>query len=209
LKGCICVFAKPPLPGEAKTRLVPALGAQGAAALARAFLEDTWALTTSRSWARAVLATTAPFSVPGSGEPWLQGPGDLGVRLETILRRALLEHPFAIALGADAPDLPASRLEDARAALESSDAVIGPATDGGFYLLGLKQCPEGIFAGIAWSRPDTGRTLEDRLAERGWRVRRLEPWSDVDEPGDLAALRERIPSGSATAQALLRMPGHG
>src|SRR5690606_41919544 len=104
----ICVFAKPPVPGQVKTRLLPEVGAEGAARLARAFLEDTLAMVGEVPGVHAVLATTAPFSVPGvpPERVWLQGDGPLGARLERILRRGLDEAPAAVALGADSPGLP-------------------------------------------------------------------------------------------------------
>src|SRR3712207_8897558 len=80
-EAALCVFAKPPRAGEAKTRLTPALGAEGAARLARAFLQDTWALVTRVQWATPVLASAGPWPeglLPGPLEVWPQGEGDLG-----------------------------------------------------------------------------------------------------------------------------------
>ena len=155
---CICVFAKPPEPGTVKTRLGPAVGNKGSATLAEAFLKDVWSAVQSLPWARTVIASTAPLSplvVGGSPEVWLQGQGDLGARVERILRRALSQSEFAMALGADNPGLPLRLLEQARDAMRSADSVIGPCEDGGFYLLGLRQCPPGLLDGITWSHTDT------------------------------------------------------
>lgn len=134
-RACIFVFAKHPLAGRAKTRLIPRLGNSGAAELATAFLEDTWAVVSALPWAKPVLASTEeglPECLPGPVEIWLQGKGDLGTRLENIFRRALGDQSYAIALGADSPGLPAKFLEQARDALSQVDAVIGPCEDGGF-----------------------------------------------------------------------------
>ncbi len=122
----ICIFAKPPVPGQVKTRLAVALGPERAAALARAFLDDTIAAVRRLPRAQVALASTEP--VPGDVPVLLQGEGDLGERIERVLRAALELAPFAIAIGADAPGLPPGLLEAARAALERADAVTARRT---------------------------------------------------------------------------------
>jgi len=201
-KGCICIFAKPPLPGRVKTRLIPHLGSAGAAELATAFLQDTWASVSALPWVEPVLTSTQecfPACVPTPMEIWLQGEGDLGARLENILRRALREHPYAIALGADSPGLPRTFLEQARSKLHRGDAVIGPCDDGGFYLIGLRRCPSGLFDGISWSASDTFDETLANLRRAGMRVQVLEPWFDVDWPEDLARLQASISTGRIVA----------
>ena len=202
----VCVFAKPPRAGEVKTRLSGALGRAGAATLAKGFFADTWASVSCRPWAHVLLATTdsEPPVLPGptSTERWLQGSGDLGDRMESVLARALglrLGDPV-LALGCDSPDLPFDRLELAREALSSHDAVLGPAEDGGYYLLGLKRCPPGLLAGLPWSTAETCARTHERLVEAGLSVHRLEPWFDVDTPEDLSRLIVRL------QQDVLRAP---
>ena len=186
----VCVFLKPPRSGEVKTRLIPAVGADGAAMLAQSFFEDIWEAVHSLEWARPILATTE-FVNFGS-EVWLQGEGDLGKKLENILRRALRESTAALALGADSPGLPMRLLENAHEALEKSDAVLGPSEDGGFYLFGLKNCPDKLLSGIRWSQPDTFSQTMSRLRQAGLSVSILEHWFDVDTPKDLQRLRSLI-----------------
>ncbi len=211
----LCVFAKPPRAGEAKTRLAPALGAEGAAALARAFLSDTWELVTRLPWARPVLASTGPWPeglLPSPVEVWQQGEGDLGARMERVLRRGLEVCPTAMALGADSPGLPAAHLEAARAALSGADAVFGPSEDGGFYLLALRRLPAGAFADLPWSQPETLERTEARLRSLGLTVARVAPFFDVDVPEDLARLEAELGAGrlhapsTAAALATLRSP---
>ena len=193
----VCIFAKPPVAGEVKTRLAVSLGPRVAARLARAFLDDTIDAVRSLPWADCVLATTAPF---GCELPiLLQGEGDLGARIEQVLRAALVQSPSALAIGADAPALPARLLEGARAALGRADAVLGPAEDGGFYLLGLNRCPKGLLADLPWSSPETCLRTAQRLREHGFRVEELEPWFDVDRPADLDRLRREIERGGIVA----------
>lgn len=135
----------------------------------------------------------------------LQGTGDLGERIERVLRTALRLAPYAIAIGADSPALPTRLLEAARAGLERSEAVIGPAEDGGFYLIGLRACPEGLLRGLSWSASDTfARTLE-RLREHGLRVEVLERWFDVDRAEDLERLRELLRRGEIHAPRTARL----
>lgn len=192
-RGTVAVFAKPPRPGLAKTRLIPALGAEGAAALAQAFLAD--ALDTARAArvGRVVLATTeldrAALGVGPRAACWLQGEGDLGARMARILARACAEGPWGIALGADAPALPAALLRDAARALAEVDAVLSPTPDGGYALLGLRRVPEGLLDGLPWSTAGTLDATVSRLRERGLSVWLLPPSFDVDEPDDLVGLR--------------------
>lgn len=201
-KGRICVFAKPPKPGVVKTRLIPLVGEEAAATLARAFLLDTCAAVRGLNWAKPVLAVTEAFpssDVPDRFEGWQQGEGDLGARLERVLRRGLEDSPFAIAVGADSPGLPLEYLEQACATLTFADAVIGPCDDGGFYLLGLRRCPEGLFAGIPWSHRNTFAQTLAKLKAAGLRVSILDAWFDVDRPEDLTRLRRKIACGQIQA----------
>ena len=128
----ICVLAKPPEAGRVKTRLAATLGAEGAAALASCFLADTLAGLAGLDWAQVIVASTGPLAA-GDHEIWPQGEGDLGARLERVLRRALTLAPCALAIGADSPGRPASLFAAAWAALRDADAVLGPAEDGGLH----------------------------------------------------------------------------
>jgi rSAM/selenodomain-associated transferase 2/rSAM/selenodomain-associated transferase 1 len=192
----VCIFAKPPIAGQVKTRLAAALGSEAAAELACAFLDDTLAAVRALGWARVTVASTAPRE---GVETLLQGEGDLGARIERVLRAALADAPFAIAIGADAPALPRRLLEAARDALQRADAVLGPADDGGFYLLGVRRCPEGLLADLPWSRSDTFVRTLARLRERGLRTELIDPWFDVDRVEDLEQLRALIEGGAIDA----------
>jgi rSAM/selenodomain-associated transferase 1 len=208
---CVCVFAKPPRPGEVKTRLAPQLGDEGAAALAHAFFLDTWATSSELPWAQSVLATTDVASPEWSQLPqervWSQGRGTLGDRLERILRRALRSWPTAIAVGTDLPGLPPALFDSARQALQSADAVLGPVDDGGFYLIGLRACPVGLLADLPWSAPDTFTRTLGRLRSRGLQTTIVPPWFDVDEPMDLLKLRAMLERGRLHAPATARVLG--
>lgn len=204
----VLVFAKPPRPGVAKTRLAALLGAEAAAALARAFFDDTWRTVSALAWAEPVLVTTEPEAPEWRGRRirrvWPQGPGDLGRRMARALDLALASSRSAIAIGTDSPGLPTAYLEAARLALESADAVLGPATDGGFYLIGLRRAPEDLLDGLPWSSVETFERTRNRLLELGLSVHVLPEWFDVDHPEDLAGLRRRLARGDIDAPSTAR-----
>ena len=183
----LCVFAKPPRPGEVKTRLARSLGAEAAATLSQAFFLDTWRSAARCAWAHAILATTDPAAPQWAGiaSVWDQGGGDLGHRLERVLSRALEAAPIALAIGADTPGLPPRFLELARDALTTFDAVLGPCEDGGFYLIGLRCCPAGLFAGLPWSTERIAEQTMQRLRDFGFTVKTLPSWFDLDRIEDL------------------------
>lgn len=214
VEAIICIFAKPPRPGEVKTRLAADLGIEEAAALARAFLQDSWAVAQEHPWARPILATTSEMATAvdlrPAPEQWSQGNGDLGQRMERVLRRALGHAPAAIALGSDSPGMPPSALEQTRELLQAGNhAVLGPADDGGYYLLALSRCPEGLLQDLPWSRPDTMAATLERLEWVGLRAALCEPWFDVDHLNDLHRLRRLLQRGEIiaphTAEALRKL----
>lgn len=200
----VCIFAKPPVPSEVKTRLIPVLGAANAAQLASAMLLDVWRTVESCPGVRSILATTQlgefPMSV-SSNDCWLQGDGDLGQRIDRILRRALRDCPAAIAVGADSPGLTTAHLTAALDGLKLNDAVIGPSLDGGFYLLGLKRCHSGLFRSIPWSSEQTCQVLRSNLRKEKFAVAELDPLCDVDEPGDLLFLEKQLAADPFLAPA--------
>ena len=208
-KGYVCVFAKPPRPGVVKTRLAAEVGSKCAAALARAFWRDTWSAVCSLPWAQPVLATTdvdsPDWKIARGAEIWLQGDGDLGERLERVLRRALGLGPFAVAIGTDTPGLPPSFLEQARNCLRTASAALGPCDDGGFYLIGLRRCPPGLLRNLPWSVGDTFVQTLAQMRNCGLRTRVLPPWFDADRPSDLRRLQSLLARGEIFAPETARI----
>ena len=186
----IALFAKFPRAGEVKTRLIPGVGAEAAAGIHRALVERTIA-TVRRSGLPLALyisgASQADFA------RWLgddialreQGEGDLGARLARVAAPAIL-------LGADIPDLTAEHLRDAARALEDVPVVIGPAQDGGYYLLGFNQKVPFLFDDMAWGTDAVRAETQRRLEERGIAWCELDPLADCDRPEDLARWPELI-----------------
>jgi rSAM/selenodomain-associated transferase 1 len=200
-EAMVCIFAKPPIPGSVKTRLIPELGPERAAELAEAFLEDTVAMVRTLSWAECIIAATKTFARPyfKPEEVWLQSEGDLGDRLEKVLRLALKRRPIVLAIGADSPGLPAEYLARAREALKNADAVLGPSADGGFYLIGLKDCPVGVLDGIQWSHSTTLAATTAKLEQFGMKTVLINPWFDIDSHQDLERLRRQLVADPAAA----------
>ena len=199
----VCIFAKAPRAGEVKTRLAHAVGADRAAQLAAAMLQDTIGEVT-RAGLPTVLATTEPKALQAYGlEVWDQGGGDLGQRLERVIRRATALTGYALCIGADSPALTALELLEAQRALGDHDAVLAPAEDGGFVLLGLKHCPAGLLSEILWSHASTGTAVRGRLEQRGYRVTTLPQGWDIDHVEDLERLGGLPPQVAPNSRALV------
>jgi uncharacterized protein len=192
-RTALAVIAKEPVAGLAKTRLVPALGEEGAARAAAAMLADT--LATVRSvgadpWlcftpagARERLRRLAPgFRLLA------QAPGDLGDRLAACLADLLAAGADRVAIvGADTPHVPIASYRRAFALLEQNDVVLGPAIDGGYYLVAAKTARPELFVGIPMG---TDMVLSETLARAtrdGLVVALLPPLRDLDRVEDLAA----------------------
>lgn len=193
----LIVMAKAPAPGLAKTRLIPALGATGAAALAARLLEHTMAMAMTSGLTSVTLAVTPDRDHPAflrlaSGHPGLQivlqSSGDLGQRMQTAMQPGLATHDKVLLIGTDAPALDAKALLSAAAALDAADAVFVPALDGGYALVGLVHPQPALFDGMRWSTPHVMEDTRIRARAAGLRWTELAPVADIDEPGDLRHL---------------------
>ena len=189
----IVIFAKAPVPGKVKTRLIPALGAEGAAQLAAKMLHST-AREALESDVGSVELCADPdpphrdwfLQVPQDLIPTPQGRGDLGERLASAARRVIAGGEPALLIGTDCPLLDRHHLIAAADALERNDAVIHPTIDGGYALLGLARFHPSLFEGIAWSTPTVAAETIARIEALGWSLHIGETLRDVDVPADLA-----------------------
>jgi uncharacterized protein len=206
----IAIFARLPVSGEAKTRLIPLLGRAGAAEFQAALIEDASrkvAALISRSgrvapyWFLAGTPSVGCFPMPHSGAQWTtltQHGSGLGVRLDHAFRALLRRHAAAAVIGTDSPLLAPRTLRVARRELVVCDAVLGPCPDGGYYLVGLRDraCAtlgrRGVFARVRWGTAFAFRDTLRNLLERGLSCSILEPVDDVDRPRDLRALRREL-----------------
>lgn len=189
----IVIFAKAPQPGFAKTRLIPALGTQGAADLARRLLVHTLDKALAASVGPVELCVT-PYAevpmwqaqaVPDAVQITSQGEGDLGERMACASQRVLASGESVLLIGTDCPELGVAQLRQAARALQSMDAVLFPTFDGGYALLGLNYFHRSLFAGIAWSTDSVACETLLRLEGLGWTVANHPKLHDIDEPADL------------------------
>ncbi|PZO44775.1 MAG: hypothetical protein DCF17_03450 [Shackletoniella antarctica] len=191
----LLLFTRYPEPGRTKTRLIPHLGPAGAAALQRAMTEHVLGQVTAAAQ-QLPLAIEVHFAGGNEAQMqgWLgdrityypQGEGDLGARL-----MAAFEQNFAagrvgaIAIGSDCPALGTAHLAAALRALQSADVVLGPATDGGYYLIGLRQPQPALFEAIAWGTDQVLAQTRAIATSQGLAVELLAPLTDIDRPEDL------------------------
>ncbi len=191
------IFVRQPVPGRVKTRLAAELGEKRAAEIYSAFITDV-ANRFRRIGNERVLCFCPDStesrryfeSVAGPDyRLWPQPEADLGTRMQ----RFLDEHirgagDRVVVIGSDSPTLPRGYVEQAFVALDGADCVIGPATDGGFYLIGMSGRAWPLFPGVEWS---TSRVLDQtvqRAHDCGARLAVLPAWYDVDTPDDLRML---------------------
>lgn len=193
------MFARIAEPGACKTRLIPALGAEGAAALQQELTRRALEMAGRLAGGRGVEVEVRYAGADPDRLPWPAGlkrwcrtqVGEgLGERLREAVGGAFVEGARrVVVIGTDCPELDDTRLAQAFDALATKDAVVGPAADGGYYLLGLSaDCPE-VFERIDWGSDQVGRQTRERLHGQGRRVERLGELSDVDHPEDLLACR--------------------
>ena len=196
----IVVFAKAPQAGKVKTRLAAGIGAESAARLHARLVEH--------AVATAMAADCGPVELHGSPARHAllralarrrgvrlcpQSEGDVGTRMYEAFRRGLRSHARMVLVGSDSPALTATDLRRASRLLRGCDAVVAPAEDGGYPLIGLARNSPALFAGVSWGTAAVMTQTRERLAALGWGWRELRTVWDVDRPEDLARLRaERL-----------------
>jgi rSAM/selenodomain-associated transferase 2/rSAM/selenodomain-associated transferase 1 len=193
----VIVFAKAPIAGAVKTRLIPLLGAEGAAALHARLVEH--ALATAQA---AAIGPVELACAPDPDHPFFrycgerygamltrQGDGDLGARMLEACNRAFARGGRVLLIGADSPALTAAHLHEARGALaDGREAVVAPAEDGGYVLIGVIRCDARLFEGIAWGGSAVMAETRNRLDALGWNWHELATLWDVDRPADYERL---------------------
>jgi rSAM/selenodomain-associated transferase 1 len=192
----IIILAKAPQPGLAKTRLIPALGAEGAALLARRMLETTLE--------RALVARVGPVElrvtpaitastwrdvpIPDGIEISAQGEGDLGARLARATQSGLELNTAVMLIGCDCPALDSTALREAARTLRGVDVVIHPTADGGYALLGLRRFDPRLFSDIPWSTSRVAHRTLQEVDVLQWPLHVAAVLNDIDEPADLRHL---------------------
>jgi len=190
------VFARSPVPGQCKTRLIPALGEQGAAQLHEKLVRRSLAAACEARPVAVQLwcapdATHPFFTACARDFPIVlesQSGIDLGARMHHALEVALRRHTKALLMGSDIPGIDADYLRAATGALDQAPAVFGPAEDGGYVLVGLNEPAQGLFEEIEWGGPLVMTQTRERLRRLGLRAAELATLWDLDRPEDLARL---------------------
>lgn len=196
----LIVFTRYPEVGKTKTRLIPALGAAGAATLQRQMTEFTLKQVEKLVQRRQGGLNSLSVEIRFAGgdrtlmQDWLgsrwsyqpQATGDLGEKLQQAFQAAFeAGSQRIVTIGIDCPELDAVTLAQAFQALQEHDLVLGPATDGGYYLIGLRSLMPALFSGVDWG---TERVFQQTMAvaeSKGVAIATLTPLTDVDRPEDL------------------------
>lgn len=197
------IFAKRPQAGHVKTRLATDFGDEPAAKMYEAFLIDLVERfhdagdRRSLGYAPDDLRSREYFAELSAGEYdlWPQPAGDLGHRIARFFEAAFDGGATSVVLiGSDSPTLPTGFVEEAFESLYQSDCVLGPAPDGGYYLIGLNRRSASIFNGVEWSGPKVLYQTMRNLTRGGFSHQTLPEWDDIDTLDDLRRLHDRFDS---------------
>ncbi len=204
------MFLKRPVPGQVKTRLAAEIGDEQAARLYAAFVADL-ADRFRTTGDRRILcyspddepARDYALTLAGADyEIWPQPDDALGQRMQAYFAHAVEAGAQpTVLIGSDSPNLPQDYVETAFESLQTNDTVIGPAADGGYYLIGQSKIQSGIFDRIDWSGPRVLHQTVERIAAAGNTLSVLPPWYDVDTSDDLQLLRGHVAASRIASQA--------
>ena len=204
MRPVIIVFAKAPIRGRVKTRLIPQLTPRQTVELHTAMVWDTIELLQQLHGVDIELHTDIPtdaWTTAGVAKR-LQSDGDLGLKMLKALDAGLAAgHGRAMIAGSDSPALPLDYLEDLLAAGE--DVALGPTEDGGYYAICCRRVHAEMFDGVEWSTQQTREQTIQAARRCGLSVRLGRPWFDIDTPEDLARLRRTPGIGRHTARMIL------
>jgi hypothetical protein len=203
-RAALVIFAKAPIPGQVKTRLCPPLTPDEAATLHGSFVLDTLERTKAAAAAFKLAFDRYLACAPSSAHVFFrimeerqgvrlidQVGEDLGARMAQIFEILFARgYKRVFIVGTDTPSLPLERYQQALAALELHDLVLGPALDGGYYLIGLNRPIPDLFTGIPWSTDQVLKLTQEKAGQLGLKSALLTPWRDIDTIGDLEALIE-------------------
>jgi uncharacterized protein len=196
-EGGLIVFLRLPRKGYVKTRLAESIGPEKALDIYSRLVEHTISI------ARSLQYPTYFFYEGGLPDPsswlpsayyFLQSEGDLGQRMQEAISHVLKNHSKAVIIGSDCPGLTSDLLQQAFTGLDTKDIMIGPATDGGYYLLGCKKITPVLFEGIEWSSPSVMRDTLQRCIRSNLSYASLPELRDIDTLEDYLFLRHQLES---------------
>jgi uncharacterized protein len=200
-QGVLCIFTKAPIVGNVKTRLIPALGETAATELYQQLLIGTLKTACSSDIAQVRLYCTPSITHPVLQdcarnydiELYLQKGPDLGARMLQALSDSLCDFDYALVLGCDCPWLKVSDLNEAYTKLaEETEVVLGPAEDGGYYLLGLRSRQNHLFENMSWGKSNVLQETRVRLQTKNIDWYEINEYSDLDLPEDLPAYNKML-----------------
>jgi rSAM/selenodomain-associated transferase 1 len=201
MTALLIIFAKEPRPGHVKTRLIPPLSSEAAAQLYHSFLLDILEEMSLITDLRLALAFSPPEAqgffqslAPPGLNLFPQTGGDLGERMHRACAQGFAAGYGPVLLrGSDTPDLPAAVVAEAKEVLAAGhfQVVLGPATDGGYYLVGLTQPQPHLFQGPVWSSNTVLESTLKTARQWGLSVHLLPAWADIDTSADLLAFLHR------------------
>lgn len=197
----LLIFTRYPMPGQVKTRLIPELGPEGAARLQRRMTEHVldMARAAGRFWPGSRLCVCYTGAARRCFRDWLggglqyaqQGQGDLGLRMQQAFGSAFRKGAAPVVLmGTDVPGITSDILGRALQALQTRDVVLGPAADGGYYLIGMRVFSPGLFEGIDWSTGQVAAQTRKNMQRLGLQGEHLPVLRDMDSPEDLDEIRQ-------------------
>jgi len=200
-KSALLVFTRAPIPGQTKTRLIPLLGAQGAAEFHQTVLQSALAVANISDFAIVEIWCTTendrPFlkqcELDHSCAMKIQQGNDLGERMHHAIETTLAENTSVVLVGSDCPAITTDILNQSCQHLSNGkDAVLGPASDGGYYLIGLKESNPEIFQDIVWGEEDVAERTRQKFADLGLDYVELEELPDIDTPDDYQRYQQHL-----------------
>lgn len=208
LDNCLIMVAREPVAGGCKTRLASSWGEERAALLYAAFLEDLAARLPREVLGCDLVVAYTPDSRPEFFAGWAgwqampQRGENLGERLEGLMETALARgYRRAVIMSSDSPDVPGDYLSAAFDCLGAHDAVMGPALDGGYYLIGARLRISRLFRDVPWSTSEVAATTRRRAAESGVTLCEVPAWYDIDTAADVRYLLGGAPAEHRPADA--------
>jgi len=197
---CVCVFAKAPVAGKVKTRLIPTLTAQQACALHESLLQHCISGIQNNHWQSQLWSTGIqhPYIKQSAQQYsmslYAQQGKDLGERMYNAVQQSLKNFSYVIIVGTDCPDINTRVIEEAIKSLRAgSEVVLAPAEDGGYVLIGLSRDVECLFKDMQWGTDQVLAITRDRLKQAGISWHELASQRDIDRPEDLEFLKQHYP----------------
>jgi rSAM/selenodomain-associated transferase 1 len=193
IKSALLIFTRAPIAGQTKTRLIPLLGAQGAAEFHQTVLQSTLAEANASNFETVEIwcatendhSFLKQCSLDYSSAMKIQQGSDLGEKMHHATETTLVENAFVVLIGSDCPEITTDILNQSYQHLSNGkDAVLGPASDGGYYLIGLKKPNSSIFQDIAWGEASVAERTRKNFADLGLEYVELEELSDIDTLDD-------------------------